>query len=67
MENMAKEITTLKSLVYMLHNNDLNNTVTITNLQKENKQLHHKIDKLQQQHNRKPIPHIEDATKLQQY
>ena len=34
----------------MLHDNNLNNTVTITNLQKENKQLHHKIDKLQQQH-----------------
>ena len=32
----------------MLHDNNLNNTVTITNLQKENKQLHHKIDKLQQ-------------------
>ena len=66
MENMAKELTALKALVDMLHDNDLNNTVTITNLQKENKQLHQKIDKLQQQHNRKPIPHVEDATNLQQ-
>ena len=57
MENMAKELTALKALVDMLHDNDL---------QKENKQLHQKIDKLQQQHNRKPIPHVEDATNLQQ-
>ena len=66
MENMAQELTALKALVDTLHDNDLNNTVTITNLQKENKQLQQKIDKLQQQQNRKPIPHVEDATNLQQ-
>ena len=41
-ENMAKEITTLKSLVHMLRDNDLKNTRTITNLQTETENTNRK-------------------------
>ena len=50
----------------MMHENNIENNKTITTLQAENKQLNHKIDKLQQQNKRKPIPYIEDSTNLQQ-
>ena len=53
------KITQLKTLIHTYENNTRNNE-TITNLQTKNKQLHHKIDKLQKQNNMKPKPYIED-------
>ena len=47
-----------------MHENNIENNKTITTLQAENKQLNHKIDKLQQQNKRKPIPYVEDSTNL---
>ena len=62
LQKMEKEVTDLKTLIHMMHENNIENNKTITTLQAENKQLNHKIDKLQQQNKRKPIPYIEDST-----
>ena len=63
---MEKEVTDLKTLIHLMHKNNIENNKIITTLQSENKQLNHKIDKLQQPNKRKPIPHIKDSTNLQQ-
>ena len=66
LQKMEKEVTDLKTLIHMMHENNIENNKTITTLQAEIKQLNHKIDKLQQQNKRKPIPYVEDSTNLQQ-
>ena len=65
-QEMEKEVKDLKTLVHMMHANNIENNKIITTLQAENKQLNHKIDQLQQQNKRKPKPYIEDSTNLQQ-
>ena len=58
LQKMEKEVTDLKTLVHMMHENNIENNKIITTLQAENKQLNHKIDKLHQQNKRKPIPYM---------
>ena len=63
---MEKEVTELKTLMHLMHAKNIENNKITTTLQAENKQLNHKIEKLQKQINTKPKPYIEDSANLHQ-
>ena len=66
LKSMEKEVSELKTLIHLVHTNNIENNKIITTLQAENKQLNHKIGKLQQQNSMKPNPYIEDSANFQQ-
>ena len=64
---MEKEATDLKTLIHLMHANNIENNKIITTLQAENKQLNHKVEKLQKQNNMKHRRQCKPATKHQRH